>query len=533
MKTFEKHLSRGVEQMVPDDGFDRIVQAISSDKERRMSMNTNVTTIETARKNHKQQALRWIGGIAAAVLLVAAGTFGGVYYSSNVTVDSVVSIDVNPSITLTTNRQEKVLEVKAENEDAVGILDDMDLKNVDLKVAVNALIGSMVQKGYLAAEDNEILVSVQNDNEKRAKHIRNVVLADIQSSLKSNRVSASVLNQTVTEENTKAENFAKEHNISLGKANFVLKLAAKASSLNAAELAKMSIRDIAKLVTEQQIDLRGVVNYDEDDSVWENIHEAIEDENTPQPNEAKVTLAQAKAAALVHAKLNESDVTFVKAKLERDDGKLYYDVEFYANNKEYDYEIDAVSGKVIEYDQEYEPQPNKTPSSITASTTANKNYITAEQAKAAALAHAKLNESDVTFVKANLDYDDGRAVYDVEFYVGNKEYDYEIDAVSGKVREYDYDYENDRVTVSTTKKTTGKTTMKDTASYISAAKAKEIALKHAGVTAGSATFVKAERDRDDGRVVYEVEFYDGIFEYDYEIDALSGKVLEYDKERDD
>lgn len=528
MKTFEQRLSRGVEQMVPDDGFDRIAQAISSDKERRMSMNTNVTTFETAKKNHKQQALRWISGIAAAVLLIAAGTFGGVYYSSNIAVDSVVSIDVNPSITLTTNRQEQVLEVKAENEDAVGILDDMNLKNVDLKVAVNALIGSMVQKGYLAAADNEILVSVQNDDEKRAKHIRNVVLADIQSSLKSNQVSASVLNQTVTEENTNAESFAKEHGISLGKANFVLKLVAKAPSLNAAELAKMSIRDIAKLVTEQQIDLHGVVNYDADDSVWENIHEAIEDENAPQPNEAKVTLAQAKAAALAHAKLSEGDVTFVKAKMERDDGKLYYDIEFYANNKEYDYEIDALSGKVLEHDQDYEPQPSKT-----ASTTVNKNYITAEQAKAAALAHAKLSESDVTFVKVKLDNDDGRAVYDVEFYVGNKEYDYEIDAVSGKVREYDYDYENDRVTQSTTGKTTEKTTAKDTASYISAAKAKEIALKHAGVTAGSATFVKAERDRENGRAVYEVEFYDGVFEYDYEIDAVSGKVLEYDKERDD
>ena len=95
MKTFEKNLSRAVEQMVPEDGFDRIMQTLPSAKERRTEM-TNVTKLETAKRSSKQ-ALRWISGIAAAVLLIASGAFGGFYYASNVAVDSVVSIDVNPS----------------------------------------------------------------------------------------------------------------------------------------------------------------------------------------------------------------------------------------------------------------------------------------------------------------------------------------------------------------------------------------------------------------------------------------------------
>ncbi len=62
--------------------------------------------------------------------------------------------------------------------------------------------------------------------------------------------------------------------------------------------------------------------------------------------------------------------------------------------------------------------------------------------------------------------------------------------------------------------------------YISVDKAKEAALKHAGLAATAVTFTKAKLDKDDGKVKYEVEFYSGQKEYEYEIDAHTGKVLE-------
>ena len=76
--------------------------------------------------------------------------------------------------------------------------------------------------------------------------------------------------------------------------------------------------------------------------------------------------------------------------------------------------------------------------SFTAS--AAKNYIGVERAKAIALRDAGV--SGVTFVKAKLDYDDGVRVYDIEFYKDNVEYDYEIDAATGQIREKDWDIEN-------------------------------------------------------------------------------------------
>ena len=62
------------------------------------------------------------------------------------------------------------------------------------------------------------------------------------------------------------------------------------------------------------------------------------------------------------------------------------------------------------------------------------------------------------------------------------------------------------------------------------AKAKEAALKHAGVSENQTLFLVAEADVEDGRKEYEVEFVVGEKEYDYTIDAASGRVLRFDSD---
>ena len=68
--------------------------------------------------------------------------------------------------------------------------------------------------------------------------------------------------------------------------------------------------------------------------------------------------------------------------------------------------------------------------------------------------------------------------------------------------------------------------------YISKADAKAIAFKHAGVKEADAKRVKVTFDFDDGVAEYEVEFHADKFDYDYEIDAVSGKILKVEKDRD-
>lgn len=73
--------------------------------------------------------------------------------------------------------------------------------------------------------------------------------------------------------------------------------------------------------------------------------------NTSQP-QAKITADKAKEIALSHAEITASDAAFIKAELDYDDGRLIYDIEFVAKNIEYEYEIDADSGKIIDFDKE-------------------------------------------------------------------------------------------------------------------------------------------------------------------------------------
>lgn len=149
--------------------------------------------------------------------------------------------------------------------------------------------------------------------------------------------------------------------------------------------------------------------------------------------------------------------------------------------------------------------------------------ISADKAKKIALEDAKLAEKDVTFVKVELEFENNRLVYDVEFYSGNVEYDYDIDAVSGAIVSADKDIEN--YVIPAQPSTEAKAT------EISVEKAKQIALSHAGV--GSARFTKAKIDYENGVKVYEIEFKVGNMEYEYDINVLNGAIVSSSAEIDD
>lgn len=157
--------------------------------------------------------------------------------------------------------------------------------------------------------------------------------------------------------------------------------------------------------------------------------------------------AKAKQIALKHAGLKEKEVSFVRVALGKDDGRYKYDVEFYKANVEYDYELDAKTGKILEVDKDIENfvVPGKKPANPAAPVKpANPGLITLEKGKAIALKHAGLQASQVQFTKAKLEKDDGRQIYDIEFRAGYAEYDYEIDAKTGKILDFDYDMEDDQ-----------------------------------------------------------------------------------------
>lgn len=154
----------------------------------------------------------------------------------------------------------------------------------------------------------------------------------------------------------------------------------------------------------------------------------------------KITKAKAKSIALKHAGVSASKATFVKAKLDYEDGQQVYEIEFYSGNTEYDYEILASNGKIISYDKDIENY--KIPRKNTSSST----YIGKAKAKSIALKDAGVSASSATFTKTKLDYEDGIRVYEIEFYTNSAEYEYEISAKTGKIRDMDvehFDYDDD------------------------------------------------------------------------------------------
>ncbi len=271
-----------------------------------------------------------------------------------------------------------------------------------------------------------------------------------------------------------------------------------------------------------------------------------------------ITKSKAKAIALQHAGLKESEVKFVNGYISYDDGRAEYEIEFWKDNKEYDYEIDAITGKILSYDYDIESysisskreQINSNPyipqekkdlinskldikeSMIQQTATGNtaNNYITKSKAKAIALQHAGLKESDVTFVNGYLSYDDGRAEYEIEFWKDNKEYDYEIDAITGNILSYDYDIES--YVIPSIGVQASMSTQEGKNNYITESKAKAIALQHAGLNESEVRIKKVKFDYDDGRAEYEVEFRKGRMEYEYIIDAVNGTILEFDMDND-
>lgn len=151
----------------------------------------------------------------------------------------------------------------------------------------------------------------------------------------------------------------------------------------------------------------------------------------PQNNNKtnKISIEEAKDIALKHSNLTIDKAEFIRAEGEIDNGVDTYHIEFYHENKEYDYEINANDGTIIEYDydvENYDIAKGNIESNI-------ETKLTVEQVKEIAIKHANLTSDKVKFGKVELDNDNGVVKYDVEFFHNNVEYDYEVDANTGEI----------------------------------------------------------------------------------------------------
>lgn len=382
-------------------------------------------------KKNKTAPIRRITAIAAALVLCIGG-FAGYSAYANLAVDSVIELDVNPSIQLEVNSKERVIAVSPLNEDAKIVVGDMDFKGSDVDVAVNALIGSMLRNGYINDMANSILLSVNNDDPAKGAELQSRLSEEINTLLQTDTFEGAVLSQNITADQ-ELDALAQQHGITAGKAKLVQQITAQNAMHTFEELAPLSINELNLLSSSAGL---------------ENVNSV-----GSASDKAYIGEAEAKAAAVAHAGVKEAEITRYEVEMDYERGTMVYEIEFHHNGREYDYDIDAVTGEVLwsesERDDDYrsakqpqnsqnqQPQDQQNSQQQSKPAPAEDGYIGKEAAKAAALAHAGLSESQVSRMKCELDREDGRVVYEIEFKCDGMEYEYEIDASSGSVLKYD------------------------------------------------------------------------------------------------
>ena len=160
-----------------------------------------------------------------------------------------------------------------------------------------------------------------------------------------------------------------------------------------------------------------------------------------------------------------------------------------------------------------------------------------DAARTAAEEYAGTTAVDSVTAEVDPELDESPAHYEVELHTAWGEFEYLVDAYTGKVISGQKDLLTTASTPSTPNVTTQPSDQKPdpsgTAQDIGYAKAKSIALNHAGVSENEAYDMDIELDDEDGILVYEVEFKSGNMEYDYEINAATGAILKHESELDD
>lgn len=477
------------------DPLERILAACEEPRKEEQKMEHTHTT-----EPNKTAKKRWMSLTAAAMLAVLVGLGAGVQsWRNGRAVASVVSLDVNPSIQLQVNRKERVLSAQPMNADAWEVLQGMELEGTQLNVAVNAIMGSLLQHGYLTEAGSAILISVEDRDAQRAGRLEAELNQTVSAAVEEAVVHSQVLAYDAGQE-------PEPEGVSSGKAALIRAIRELNGSLAFEELTALSVEEL-----------------------WQ-----LRDAGAPG---LPIGLSAAAEAAETYAGTLALDSFVWEADAELDETPAHYEVELYQpHNRDlkYEYRVDAYTGEVLTGPanilQPAAPAgdagtpeaallPTQEPAAAGAGTGSGTAGLIGEaQAKSAALRHAGLQESGVRYCNAWLEYDDGRMEhYEVEFGTDSARYEYEIGLYDGAVLKSEQ-----KVFGTPSAPSSGE-------AAVGEERAREIAYAHAGVQAADAVLLKSKLDRENGVQVYELEFRSGNTKYEYEI-AADGTVLKAERD---
>jgi len=306
-----------------------------------------------------------------------------------------------------------VLSANGLNADGKTVLGDMQLKGSKLDVAVNAIIGSMLQNGYLDDMANSILLSVSGVDGYNAETLRSKLASDVNKQLKD----CAVLSQDVSGADSETVKLAEKYDISVGKAALIRQIVSADARHSFEELAPLSINELNLLADGKSL---GTI-----------------DSTGKASSKAYIGRDAALEAALKHASLSKNDVRNIDIELDYEYGSMVYEVEFEVGTTEYEYDINAATGEIVWYEKDSGGNIEQGGSAAE-----GKDSVGKDKAVQTALGHAGLTSSQVTQLEAKLDRDGGKLVYEIEFKSGGYEYEYEINASNGSIIKSEKDLDN-------------------------------------------------------------------------------------------
>ena len=259
--------------------------------------------------------------------------------------ETIVTMDVNPSIQFELNQDDEVVGISAGNEDAKKILEKVDVEDDDANKAVDKIVDSLVDEGHLSTENNTVLLSVDNDDDDKRVELEQKLGETIQSSLKENSIDGAIFSQDMDIDDD-VESLIKKYDISYGKATLIEKILDENDDNQKA----YKVEDLVKLNAQELIMIyQSMERKDDDDILLGSVSTS-----------KYITSDEALAVALSDAGLAQNQIADLEIDYDIENGVLTYEIEFKGNGKEYEYEINASKG-VIEREIESASSSPATP----------------------------------------------------------------------------------------------------------------------------------------------------------------------------
>ncbi len=351
---------------------------------------------------------KWVAAAAMFAIVLSGGLLLG-HFLGVANAPTVVALDVNPSIELEINKEERVVAVRPLNKEAETVIGIRKLEGKTLEEAVDEIVSVMADKGFLATDRNSILISVDARNEETAKALRDKMADKVTLTLEGKSITVAIITQDFDKRTAAGEG------VSAAKASLVKKIVARglqnANGVPYTEetLASLSIHELKLILDSKGFAVDGT-------------------ESTGTAAAKFVPLAAVRTAVLANAGCSYDEAKYYTVELDYDSDRriLVYEIEFVYDGNEYEYEIDAKTGAILEKD--VEPQDDReipnTPSDA---------CMTREEALAIAYKNAGVDPAAVIRPKIELERENGIYVYDIEFKTADREYEYEINAETGAV----------------------------------------------------------------------------------------------------